>query len=167
VEEINLFTDGSVHPQSGVGYGAYLIVIVIVIESELPLNVLRNQVRVKRFEDTSSTKLELQVLLHALNEIKELSHKINIYTDSQNIIRLPLRQEYLEYNQYRSRKNELINNHLLYKEFYKITNSLSCEFIKVKGHKISKDKDRIDRIFNLVDKASRSALRTELPKRAG
>ena len=33
------------------------------------------------------------------------------------------------------------------------------EFIKVKGHKVSKEKDDIDRLFTLVDKASRNAVR--------
>lgn len=153
---VNIFTDGSVHPPSGIGYGAYLI----IPDTELPLDKLKEQVKLIRFEQTSSTKLELQVLLSALNEIKDLSQKVTIYTDSQNIVRLPLRQEYLEENNYRSKKNELIKNHLLYKEFYKIINNLDCEFIKVKAHKISREKDKIDRIFNLVDKASRAALRS-------
>ncbi len=153
---VNLFTDGSVHPQSGIGYGAYLV----VTESELSIENLRKQVQLKRFEDTSSTKLELQVLLYALNDIKNLTQKINIYTDSQNIVLLPSRQEYLEENNYHSKHNRLINNHELYKEFYQITHKLNCKFIKVKGHKISREKDRIDRIFNLVDKASRAALRS-------
>jgi len=155
VAEINLFTDGSVHPQSGIGYGAYLV----VTEPELAVEVLKNQVKVQRFENTSSTKLELQILLHALNNIKNVSQNVIIYTDSQNIIRLPLRREYLENNQYQTKKNIRIKNHELYKQFYEITNNLTCELIKVKGHKVSKDKDRIDQIFNLVDKASRSALR--------
>jgi ribonuclease HI len=156
VTSLNVFTDGSVHPQSGIGYGAYLIIPNI----DLPLNLLRKQVNVKQFENTSSTKLELQTLLFALNETNDLSQEVTIYTDSQNIVRLPLRQEYLQKNNYRSKKKELIKNHLLYKEFYEITNNLDCEFIKVKGHKVSRDKDKIDRIFNLVDKASRAALRS-------
>ena len=153
---LNIFTDGSVHPQSGIGYGAYLI----ISDVDLAIEMLRTQVKVQRFEGTSSTKLELQVLLSALNEINDLSYKANIYTDSQNIVRLPLRKEYLQENNYRSKKNELIKNHLLYKEFYKITSNLDCDFTKVKGHKVSRDKDKIDRVFNLVDKASRAALRS-------
>jgi ribonuclease HI len=158
VTSLNIFTDGSVHPQSGIGFGAYLI----ISDTELPLDKLTEQVKLVRFDKTSSTKLELQTLLFALDDITDLTHKVNIYTDSQNIVRLPLRQEYLENNQYHSKKNELIKNHLLYKEFYKITNNLDCEFIKVKGHKVSREKDKIDRIFNLVDKASRAALRSFL-----
>ncbi len=153
---VSLFTDGSVHPQSGIGFGAYLI----VHDMTLPLEQLRSQVKVQKFEDTSSTKLELQILLFVLSDIIDLTHNVTIYTDSQNIIRLPLRQEKLENNNYSSNNHKLIKNHQLYKQFYEITNNLDCEFIKVKGHKVSRDKDRIDRIFNLVDKASREALRS-------
>ena len=154
----SLFTDGSVHPQSGIGFGAYLI----VHDMTLPLEQLRSQVKVQKFEDTSSTKLELQILLFVLSDAIDLTHNVTIYTDSQNIIRLPLRQEKLENNNYSSNNHKLIKNHQLYKQFYKITNNLDCEFIKVKGHKVSREKDKIDRIFNLVDKASRAALRSFL-----
>ena len=51
-----LFADGSVNTQSDIGYGAYLA----VSERGLSLNSLRTHVKVRRFEHTSSTKLELQ-----------------------------------------------------------------------------------------------------------
>ena len=37
--------------------------------------------------------------------------------------------------------------------------NLDISFVKVKGHKKTILKDEIDNIFNLVDKASRNALR--------
>ena len=46
-----------------------------------------------------------------------------------------------------------------YKEFYKLIDKVDISFIKVKGHKKTSLKDEVDNIFNLVDKASRSALR--------
>ncbi|MDZ7819961.1 MAG: hypothetical protein U5K55_15720 [Aliarcobacter sp.] len=55
-----------------------------------------------------------------------------------------------------------MNNHELYKEFFELLEKYNCEFIKVKGHKKNSLKDEIDNIFNLVDKASRNALREEL-----
>jgi len=61
-----LFTDGSVNTQSNIGYGAYLA----VSERGLSLNSVRTSVKVRRFEHTSSTKLELQTLLWALNDIQ-------------------------------------------------------------------------------------------------
>jgi hypothetical protein len=36
---------------------------------------------------------------------------------------------------------------------------LDCEFIKVHGHQASNQKDLIDRLFTIVDRASRKALR--------
>ena len=150
-----LLTDGSVNAQSNIGYGAYLA----VPEHGLSLDSLRECVKVKRFEHTSSTKLELQTLLWALGKIQALGSKVIVYTDSQNIMGLPGRRERFEQNNYRSKKGRHLNNYELYQEFYKMTDQLNCKFVKVRGHQVSKQKDDIDRIFTLVDRASRNALR--------
>ena len=52
-----------------------------------------------------------------------------------------------------------MNNHDLYREFFKVTDLLDCEFIKVTGHQPTSQKDKIHQLFTLVDKASRKALR--------
>jgi ribonuclease HI len=159
-----LFTDGSVNTQSKIGYGAYLA----VSEDGLSLDSLRERVKVKRFEQTSSTKLELQTLLWALKDIQALGGKVIVYTDSQNIMGLPGRRERFEQNSYRSKKGRLLNNYELYQEFYRVTDQLKCRFVKVRGHQVSNQKDDIDRLFTLVDRASRNALRGdslfEVPK---
>jgi hypothetical protein len=36
---------------------------------------------------------------------------------------------------------------------------LDCELVKVRGHQVSNQKDDIDRLFKLVDSASRNALK--------
>jgi ribonuclease HI len=72
---------------------------------------------------------------------------------------LPGRRDRFEQNDYRSNKNRLFNNHELYQEFYRMTDQLDCEFIRVSGHKASHQKGDIDAIFTLVDRASRRALR--------
>jgi len=82
-----------------------------------------------------------------------------VYTDSQNIIGLQGRRDRLEQNDYRSKKNRRLNNYKLYQEFYRMTDQLDCEFVKVRGHQVSNQKDDIDRLFTLVDRASRNALR--------
>jgi ribonuclease HI len=153
-----LFTDGSVHVQSGIGYGAYLL----VDNMETPPDLLKNQVEIVRFEQTSSTKLELQTLLYAFSRIPKSDGKIEIYSDSQNILGLLQRRKRLEENDFYSKGNRLFNNAELYREFFKIIDHFQCEFIKVKGHKKTNQKDEIERIFTLVDRASRSALRKEL-----
>jgi ribonuclease HI len=166
VDELILLTDGSVNTQSNIGYGAYLA--VSERERGLSLDSLRACVKVKRFEHTSSTKLELQTLLWALKDIQALESKVVVYTDSQNIMGLPGRRERFEQNSYRSKKGRLLNNYELYQEFYRVTDQLKCRFVKVRGHQVSNQKDDIDRLFTLVDRASRNALRGdslfEVPK---
>ena len=137
MDELMLFTDGSVNTQSNIGYGAYLA----VSERGLSLNSVRPSVKVRRFEHTSSTKLELQTLLWALNDIQALGRKVILYTDSQNILGLQGRRDRFEQNDYRSKKNRRFNNYELYQEFYRMTDQLDCEFVKVRGHQVLNQKD--------------------------
>lgn len=153
--ELLLFIDGSVNTQSKIGYGAYLA----LSEQGLSTEELKVRVQVKRFEQTSSTKLELQTLLWALNDIQPSVCKVTVYTDSQNIINLPARRERLEQTGYCSKQNKRLNNYQLYQEFYQLTEQLNCTLIKVLGHQGAKQKDDIDWLFTLVDRASRRALK--------
>ncbi len=155
MHELILLTDASVNTQTGVGYGACLL----VSEPGLSLELLRTQVKLKRFEGTSSTKLELQTLLWALGEIQPAGRKLIVYTDSQNIIGLPGRRERLEQGNYRSQKNKPLNNEGLYREFYRCIDGLDIELVKVRGHQRSEQKNDMDRLFTLVDRASRNASR--------
>ena len=157
MDKLFVFIDGSVNPSVNVGYGAYLA----IFEHKLSHDSLKSKVKLKRFEETSSTKLELQTLLWALGQINGKSEKIVVFTDSQNIIRLPERRDVLVQNDYRSSKNVLLNNHELYREFYQIMDHLDCEFVKVQGHQPSSQKDEFDQLFVLVDRASRKALKEE------
>jgi len=153
--QIYLFTDGSVHPQSKVGFGAYLL----LEKKEFTSSELEQKINIKKFNNTSSTKLELETLLWALNEVFLKNFKIIIYTDCQNIIGLNARRDRFEKNNYVTSKGNVIQNHELYKEFYKRIDTLDCEFIKIKGHKKISEKNEIDEIFTLVDRATREALR--------
>ena len=153
--QLFLFTDGSVNPQSKIGFGA----VLLLQDLNVSLDEAKTLVKLNRFENTSSTKLELQVLLLALNEIDSDNCHVIVYTDSQNIIGLPARRERFEKNGYCSKNGKLIANHQLYQEFYRLTDTLKCEFVKVKGHKVSNCKNDIDKLFTLVDRASRVALR--------
>ncbi len=157
MDELMLFTDGSVNTQSNIGYGAYLA----VSERGLSLNSVRMSVKVRRFEHTSSTKLELQTLLWALNDIQALGRKVILYTDSQNILGLQGRREQFEQNDYRSKKNKRLSNYELYQAFYRMIDHLDCELVKVRGHQVSNQKDDISKLFTLVDRAARKALRED------
>ncbi len=158
MKNIKLFTDSSVNPQEKIGFGSFLI----IEDKNLSFENLKKTIKTKKFENTSSTKLELQTLLWALDEIKNKNSLIEIYTDCQNIINLKDRREKLEKNEYKSSQGKLINNHELYKLFFEKSDKLDLVFIKVKGHKKNSLKDEIDTIFNLVDKASRNALRNQI-----
>lgn len=159
MSELMIFTDGSVDTHSKIGYGAYLL--VSEPERERPVNSFEPYVNVKRFDRTSSTKLELQTVLWALNDIQAMGCKVVVYTDSQNIISLTKRRETLIMNDYRSKKNKRLNNAELYQEFFRVIDMLDCEFVKVQGHQALSAKDTIHKLFALVDRASRRALRDE------
>ena len=150
-----LFTDGSVDPNSKVGCGAYLILTRL----DVSLEDIQSQVEIKRFNCTTSTKLELQTLLWALKELDKTKDRIEIYTDCQTILQLPQRRQSLETSDYRSKSRKLLSNHELYKQLYTEFDQLDYLIIKVKGHKVTREKNQIDHLFALVDKAARKALR--------
>lgn len=152
-----LFTDGSVDTQTGIGYGAYLLVAGTGLSAE----ELKQQVKVKRFENTTPAKLELQALLWAMDEAQPFQKKIFIYSDSQTIYGLMDRRERLEKNDFRSKGNRLFTNAGFYREFFQKADQLNIELVKVSGHKVSSEKDDIDRLFTLVDRAARNALRKD------
>ena len=77
MKKIKLFTDSSVNPQEKVGFGAYLL----LKENNISFEDMKKDIKTKRFEDTSSTKLELQTLLWSLEEINDKDVIIEIYTD--------------------------------------------------------------------------------------
>ena len=160
MKNIKLFVDGSLNPQTKIGYGAYLLLDDDTIYSD----DLKTKLVLKRFENTSSTKLEVQTFLWSIKDIDCKDYFINVYTDCQNLITLPSRREKLESNNYYTSKGKLIKNHELYKEFYLLMDKYNCNLIKVKGHKKNSLKNEIDKIFNIVDKVSRETLRVNIYK---
>lgn len=156
---LHIFTDGSYNPATKTGYGAYISVSDTGVSPEL----LHEQVKVRRFENTTSVRLELETLLWAFNEIGQIEGRFIVYTDSQNIMSLPDRCKRLEENDFKSGKGRLLKNADLYIEFYRMTERLDPVFIKVQGHMTSDKKDNIDSLFTLVDRESRRALRKLRP----
>lgn len=154
-----LFTDGSVDAKTRIGFGAYLA----INNMELSLADLKTKVKVKQFENTSSTTLELQALLWAMDNAfflhTENMMRVAVYSDSQNIVGLPARRSGLDERKYLASNGKQLRNAELYKQFFKAIDQCDCQIIKVDGHKPRHGKNDIDRIFSLVDKASRFALR--------
>jgi len=150
-----LFVDGSVNPQQKIGFGAYLL----LDENDINNTINQNDIQTKLFEDTSSTKLELQILLYAVSTIAPKGYKLIIYTDCQNVLTLTSRRDTLEKNNYMTKTNKVVKNRQEYKEFFRLIDLYDCEFIKLKGHKKKSTKDNIDQIFSFVDKMARVSLR--------
>ncbi|RXJ97420.1 ribonuclease H [Malaciobacter molluscorum] len=150
----NIFVDGSVNPQKKIGFGSYLFCDDINHHDT-------KKIKSKFFEDTSSTKLELQTFIWALKDI-DLKCKFVVYTDCQNILSLLNRKEKLQSNNYKTSTNKLVKNKQLYEEFFLLCEKYDFEVIKVKGHKKSCLKDNIEKIFTFVDRYSRKKLREYL-----
>lgn len=157
MSELILFTDASVNTVSKVGFGAALLIDRAAIPRSA--EELKRSIKLKRFEQTSSTKLELQTLLWALEPIPEITSKLTIYTDSQNIIGLPARRQRLEHLGFCSSNGKTLNQADLYREFYRYIERLDCTFAKIRGHQAAKHKGEIEQLFTLVDRAARRALR--------
>ena len=151
-----LFTDGSVEVKSGIGFGAY----VVVPDINESMDNIAHRIQVKRFDSTSSTRLELQTLLWALGEIR--CSEVQVYTDSQNIPGLLKRRERLEKNDYCTKSGKLHQHWELYRDFFAWVDSMDIKVIKISGHSPRGKKTKLNEIFSLVDKACRNALRTRL-----
>ena len=67
----------------------------------------------------------------------------------------------IEKNDYHSKKHKRLKHFELYQAFYSVIDQLDCELVKVRGHQAANQKDDMDRLFTLVDRASRQALRAE------
>lgn len=119
-------------------------------------------IRICKISQTSSTRLELQTLLRALEHVPAQA-KVTVYTDSQNIIDLPQRRLRLEAQSFCSKVGKPLNNGDLYRRFYDAWDRLRPVLVKVKGHSPAVQKSRLEQVFALVDKAARNCSRKLRP----
>ena len=164
----SLFTDASLNPGLKVGVGGYLIVPESFIKTPsnlIKISELDEILVLKRFEDTSSTKLEVQTVLWALEEYCigstiSGSGKLHIYSDSQCVEGLLSRRARLESSGFHSRGgNRLLRNASLYGKYYKFHDRLKFEITKVAGHTRSSSRDTVQHIFSFIDQKVRKALK--------
>ena len=163
-----LFADVSLNPTLKLGFGAYLVIPSSFLEIP-PERIIRlklvEQIRIRRFEVTSSTKLEVQTLLWALEDFQKESSgarfgTLDVYSDSQCVTGLQRRRSRLEMSGFCSKgTNRTVKNACLYRKFYELHDTLGFEIIKVAGHSRSCSHDSIHRIFSFVDKEARKALK--------
>jgi ribonuclease HI len=167
MNNVALFTDVSLNPKSKCGVGAYLILPVSVLDIP-PHRIERSRIAdrlvMRTFESTSSTKLEVQTVLWALEVYRNeymLSRtvKLRVFSDSQCVAGLLKRRPLLETTGFIGRStHRLLKNAALYRTFYEFHDELGFEVIKVAGHSPSDSHDTIHRIFSYVDKEVRKAL---------
>lgn len=119
-------------------------------------------VQVRRFEDCGSSSLELRTFLWAVEAADAAETALTVFTDSQTIVGLSARRERLEAAGFCSRSGRLLSQGELYRKFFDALDRRRVSFVKVKGHRKESDKSREDRLFTLVDRASRAALRKYL-----
>lgn len=167
MNNLALFIDASLNPLLKCGVGGYLVVPASFLEVA-PAGLERSDVTermvLRRFADTSSSKLEVQTVLWALedyqNQLKASGPgKLLVYTDSQCVAGLPKRRPGLVANSFLSKKTDsLIRNAPLYLRFYELFDELGFEVIKVAGHSRSYSHDTVHRIFSFIDREVRKAL---------
>lgn len=164
MKDIALFTDVSVNPRLRLGMGAYLAMPASFLEVfpyDIDKSEVSDRIKVRRFEDTSSTKLELLTVLWALQEQQKASKgKIRVYSDSQCVSGLLNRRAGLLAKDFISRRTERpLKNAPLYRAFYKFHDALSFEIIKVEGHTRARAHDTVRCMFSCVDRKARKALK--------
>lgn len=173
-----LFTDVSVNPHRKLGVGGYLLVPVPFLEIE-PHDIERGElsarIKIKRFAETSSSKLEVQTVLWALEDSQEeltgsAPGILQIYTDSQCVAGLVRRRDGLVSGDFLAKRSgRPLANALLYREFYEAYDQLGFQLNKVPGHSRTCSHDAVQRIFSYVDREVRKALNLwlEVPTHPG
>jgi len=164
----SLFTDASLNPGLKAGVGGYLLVPESLIKNPshlINLSELEEIMVLRRFENTSSTTLEVQTVLWALEEycigptIPE-SGKLQIYSDSQCVEGLLPRRARLESSGFHSRGgHRLLKNASLYATYYEFHDRLKFDVTKVAGHTPSRSRNTVQYIFSFIDKKVRKALK--------
>ena len=163
-EHVALFTDVSVSPGRKLGVGAYVMVPASFLETSDGVSErskIARRLKVKRFEGTSSTRLELQTVLWALEENRGGPYgSLTIYSDSQCVAGLLKRKARLLSGGFLSKRtNQQLGNASLYRAFYEFHDESGFDIVKVAGHSASRDQDSAHRIFSFVDKEARKALK--------
>jgi hypothetical protein len=163
-----LFADVSLDPVLRMGVGAYLVILSVLLkpssciidQSELP-----GQPVLRRFTCTSSTILELQTVLWALEEHRSMTtapgtEKLQVYSGSQCIAGLLKRRTELTSRCFRSGETaRLLRNVSLYRRYYDLHDELDFEVIKLKGYTNRSSRDAVLEVFFCLDKYVRKALR--------
>jgi ribonuclease HI len=160
-----LFMDVSLDPRLHQGIGGYLLLPASCLSlspGDLGESCISEHLVFKRFEETSSTRLEVQTVLWALQDCRERlkGQELTLYTDSQCVQGLGERRPGLEANAFLSRKTHRpLRNASLYREFFALADEFGLTVAKVAGHTRARGRDTVETIFSLMDREVRKALR--------
>lgn len=159
-----LFTDVSLDPRRRAGIGGYLLTDLQYLEQEPHLigqSDVASRLKTKLFEETSSTKLEVQTVLWALeSSVGKLAGLaeggLRIYTDSQCVAGLLRRRDRLEEEDFVARRSgrPLPLAHL-YREFYAAYDRLGFQVVKIAGHSRASSHGTVQRVFSYLDRELR------------
>jgi ribonuclease HI len=150
------------------GVGAYLVVPAALLETSSRSIVcaeLAEQPVLRRFEGASSTTLEVQTVLWALEDHRTVSAglvpgNLQVYSDSQCIAGLLKRRTGLTDRGFRARGTDReLRNASLYRRFYELYDELEFEITKVKGHTSHFSRNAMQEVFSYLDRQVRKALR--------
>jgi ribonuclease HI len=145
---IDIYTDGSCNPKFKLGGWAAFIFI------QGKKTVLNG----KEF-NTTHNRMELQAAIKSIEFVRNQSEKfdmINIYTDSQYLVRLKERKMRLKDSDFMTKKDIMIQNQDLVKKIISFLDAMDIVFIKVTAHQ----KKTTEQNFNRdVDRLSRNIVR--------
>jgi ribonuclease HI len=158
-----LFTDGSVNPPRRIGVGVALLVPADWLDrkvDDFAAAEVASHCHMKRFAETSSTQLELDTVLWALNEIAPGEGSLTLCTDSQCVVGLPARRQRLEAAEFVSGGSDAELRHAdRYREFFRRQDARAFTLMKLTGHADFRYQDAAQRIFHFVDREARRQLK--------
>jgi ribonuclease HI len=169
IDSYTLFTDVSLDTGHKCGIGAYLFIPVSFFREKnhsISKEDIAVRLKIRRFENTSSTRLEVQTVLWALDEIEKTVPKhslmtLQVYTDSQCVAGLQGRRSRLSSCNFLSKKTgQPLKNADLYRTFYELNDKMGFSVTKVSGHTPASSRDTIHHIFACVDQEARKALKS-------
>ena len=123
---IEIFTDGSFHPQTCIGAW---VAILFIGDKKTTLSDTEN--------DTTNNRMELTAVIKAIEFVKEKHQafkEIQIISDSQYVIGLIGRQEKFVKLNFKTLSGQDIRNVDLVKHFLKLNAETKIHFTKIKAH---------------------------------
>jgi ribonuclease HI len=145
---VKIYTDGSCNTTLKIGGWAAIIF----------LNDEKNTLTGTEF-NTSHNRMELTAVIESLKFVeKQINSEIlvNVYSDSQYVIRIPERIEKLKSNYFLTARGKPVRNADLIEKLIHLIEIANIEFIKVKAHQ---KKNELENYNREADKISRKKVR--------